>query len=397
MKKCFGYVRVSTQKQGEGVSLEAQRDAIAVYAKKNDILIVRWFEEKVTAAKAGRPVFAAMIKELLKRRADGLVLHKIDRGARNFADWAKIGDLSDAGIDVHFATETLDFRSRGGRLSADIQAVIAADYIRNLREETTKGIRGRLKQGLCPWRAPIGYQDNGGGKAKTIDPVTAPSIKRLFELYASGQHSLRSLVIEMRQSGFRTRAGRTLARHAIAWVLSNPFYCGILKVRSTGETFIGVHEPIISVALYEAVQAVKLGKTGKKLAKHEFLYRGLFQCADCEHAITPERQKGHAYYRCHTPDCPTKAAREEALDVAIRSLLADFSFSNADIERIERSLGETFDAQILNDERQSTSRSTATGSVSSTISTPARPRPICCKLFACGWYQKVPASGATKS
>ncbi len=52
--------------------------------------------------------------------------------------------------EVHFANESLDLQSRGGRLSADIQAVVAADYIRNLREETRKGFYGRLKQGLCP-------------------------------------------------------------------------------------------------------------------------------------------------------------------------------------------------------------------------------------------------------
>jgi site-specific DNA recombinase len=54
MKQCFGYVRVSTQKQGEGVSLEAQRAAIEQFADRNDIIISRWFEEKQTAAKRGR-------------------------------------------------------------------------------------------------------------------------------------------------------------------------------------------------------------------------------------------------------------------------------------------------------------------------------------------------------
>jgi hypothetical protein len=53
-KKCFGYVRVSTVKQGEGVSLEAQRDAIVAFAARSDITIIKWFEEKVTAAKSGR-------------------------------------------------------------------------------------------------------------------------------------------------------------------------------------------------------------------------------------------------------------------------------------------------------------------------------------------------------
>ena len=350
MKKCFGYVRVSTQKQGEGVSLEAQRDAIDAYAKRNDILISRWFEEKVTAAKSGRPVFTAMVKDLIKGRAQGLVLHKIDRGARNFADWAKIGDLSDAGIDVHFATETLDFRSRGGRLSADIQAVIAADYIRNLREETMKGMRGRLKQGLCPWGAPLGYQNNGGGKVKTIDPLVAPGIKHLFELYASGQHSLQSLVVEARRSGFRTSAGRILSKHAIEAIFSNPFYCGVLKVKSTGETYAGSHSPIISAALYETVQAVKLGKAGKKIAKHEFLYRGLFHCAECARKITPEQQKGHVYYRCHTVECAT-AVREESIDAAVDRLLAGLTFTDADLQAIEQSLGRSFNADAIDAER----------------------------------------------
>ena len=114
MKQCFGYVRVSTVKQGEGVSLEAQQEAIERFAEQNDITITKWFEEKQTAAKAGRPVFSAMVKALRQHKAAGVIIHKIDRSARNFRDWARIGELSDAGIDVHFASESLDFRSRGG-------------------------------------------------------------------------------------------------------------------------------------------------------------------------------------------------------------------------------------------------------------------------------------------
>lgn len=101
-----------------------------------------------------------------------LVVHKIDRSARNFRDWALIGDLADSGIEIHFATETLDFGSRGGRLAADVQAVVAADYIRNLRDETKKGLQGRLKQGIYPFKAPLGYLDTGGGNPKA--PATVP-------------------------------------------------------------------------------------------------------------------------------------------------------------------------------------------------------------------------------
>src|SRR6266849_6585062 len=175
MKVFYGYIRVSTARQGEhGVSLEHQREAIERYAQKNSLQIAKWFEEQETAAKRGRPLFGQMLKLLRVGKASGVIIHKIDRSARNLRDWADLGELIDSGLEVHFANESLDLHSRGGRLSADIQAVVAADYIRNLREETKKGFWGRLKQGLFPLGAPIGYLDQGKAKPKVPDPERAP-------------------------------------------------------------------------------------------------------------------------------------------------------------------------------------------------------------------------------
>jgi site-specific DNA recombinase len=338
MKHCFGYVRVSTVKQGDGVSLEAQRDAIVSFASRNQIAIVQWFEEKETAAKRGRPIFNKMVGELRRGKAQGLVVHKIDRSARNFTDWAKIGDLQDAGIDIHFATETLDFASRGGRLTADIQAVIAADYVRNLREETIKGITGRLKQGLYPFKAPIGYVDNGGGKVKTLDPVRAPFIKTAFELYASGQHSQRSLQAELDRLGLRTPEGRPLSKTGLESVLRNPFYCGIIRIQCSGAVYQGIHEPLISASLFERVQNAKAGRTVQKITRHAFLYRRLFRCGECAGAMIPERQKGHVYYRCQTKGCITKTVREERLEEAIIDCLAGVKLSPEDIATVAEQL-----------------------------------------------------------
>lgn len=145
-KKYFAYIRVSTAKQGEhGVSLQEQKDAIVRFAERCGLNIAQWFEERETAAKRGRRVFTLMLKYLRSGNADGIIIHKIDRSARNLKDWAELGQLIDQGIEVHFCHESLDLQSRGGRLSADIQAVVAADFIRNLREETRKGITGRLR------------------------------------------------------------------------------------------------------------------------------------------------------------------------------------------------------------------------------------------------------------
>lgn len=336
MKPCFGYIRVSTQKQGEGVSLEAQKDAITAFASRHNLAILEWFEEKETAAKSGRPIFNRMLKLLERGKAQGLIIHKIDRSARNLKDWAVISDLSDKGIDVYFATESLDFRSRGGRLTADIQAVIAADYIRNLREETLKGLRGRLKQGLYPFRAPIGYVDNGRGKPKTICPVKGPMVRQAFNLYATGTHSLRSLQAELNRIGLRNHAGRPLSLHGVEKILANPFHAGLIEIKRSGATFDGIHEPLIDVRTYRRVQAIKAGRAGKKVTRHNHIYRGLIRCGLCNAALNPELQKGHVYYRCQTIGCPTTTVREDRFDDAVQENLLRLQIPEQDATQIIR-------------------------------------------------------------
>lgn len=338
MTTCYGYTRVSTVKQGEGVSLEAQREEITRYADRHGLTIARWFEEKETAAKSGRPIFNAVVKDLMARKADGLIVHKIDRSARNFRDWARIGELADQGVAIHFATESLDFQSRGGRLTADIQAVIASDYIRNLREEALKGLTGRLKQGLYPHMAPIGYLDQGGGKAKIQDPATAPLVREMFELYATGEYPIRKLVEEMDRRGLRNRNGKPLAKTGIEKALANPFYCGIIRISTSEQCYRGVHKPLITASLFERVQDLKAGKCQKTKTRHLHTYRRLFACGHCGAALVAEKQKGHVYYRCHTKGCLTRSVTEPSIDEAVLDCLSAVNMPKERFASIQQAL-----------------------------------------------------------
>lgn len=322
-KRYFSYIRVSTARQGQhNTSLTEQQAAIDRYARTWNLNVVKSFEERETAARHnGRPVFLEMLKALKSGKADGVIIHKIDRSARNLKDWADLGALIDAGVEVLFANESIDLNSRGGRLSADIQAVIAADFIRNLREETKKGIYGRLKQGLYPFPAPLGYRDTGAGKAKALDESRAPLIRQMFELYAAGKIGLNALVAEMHARGLRSKTGGQVTRNGLAKILHNPFYCGLIEIKSTKEMFLGQHERIISKRLFDEVQDVFAGKHNKKQTRHFFVFRRLARCGECSHCLIPERQKGWVYYRCQTKKCLQKTIREELLE---KPLLDDF-------------------------------------------------------------------------
>ena len=355
---------MSTQKQGEGVSLDAQKDAIQAFAHGKDLTITKWFEEKQTAAKGGRPIFNQMLTQLKRGAASGVIIHKIDRSARNLRDWAMFSELPDAGISVYVATESLDYTSRGGRLTADIQAVIAADYIRNLREEIIKGLHGRLKQGLYPFTAPVGYLDQGKGKAKIPEPQKAPLIRDMFDLCASGQYSLRSLRDEINRRRLRNHRGRPLSLCGVETILNNPFYTGLIVIRKSGTSFRGAHTPIVPPSLFKRVQNIKANRHGKISTRHNHLYRESLRCGLYHGPMSPEIQKGHVYYRCQTTACPSKTMREDRLEEAILRALrqleidpkvADKLRKAWDADPVDSQLGSHRDAiklQIAADERR---------------------------------------------
>jgi site-specific DNA recombinase len=327
MKEYFAYIRVSTTRQGEsGVSLAQQRDAIERYAQRSKLEISRWFEEQETAAKQGRPIFGAMVRQLRKGVVAGVIIHKIDRSARNLRDWADLGQLIDQGSEIHFANESLDLQSRGGRLSADIQAVVAADYIRNLREESKKGFYGRLKQGYFPMRAPLGYLDQGGGQAKIPDPRLAPFVREAFDLYGTARFDLRKLSAELFRRGLRRANGLPYPVTQLSKMLNNPFYYGLIRIKKNGQCFAGVHQPLVSKALFERVQDVLQGKLTARTKRNDFVFRRRLKCKACKYSLIGETAKTFTYYRCHSVSCAGTCLREEVVEQAVVDQLAKLHF-----------------------------------------------------------------------
>lgn len=332
MKSYFAYIRVSTVKQGEhGSSLQEQRDAITIFATRHGLHIVSWFVERETAAKVGRHEFTQMLSAIKKGKATGVIFHKIDRSARNLKDWSVIQDLAEHGVDVRFTQESINLASNEGKLTGDFLAVIAAHYVRNLREEVIKGMRGRLKQGLFPFRAYTGYLDQGGGKPKIVDPERAPFIRVAYELYSTGKFTLNSLSDQLYERGFRSNTGKKVGVNRLAEILRNSFYIGIIRMKCSAETYIGIHESIVSKSLFSRVQDVLDGKLSARPLMHDFLFRRMLTCTHCKYSLIGEVQKGHVYYRCHTRTCPTISIREEVVDATINGHLVPLGLSEVEV------------------------------------------------------------------
>lgn len=98
MKKILAYCRVSTKAQADrDNSLPTQKRIIEEYALKKGYEIAEWYSEAKSGFKGNRKEFKKMLEHLKTPEIEGVIFHKLDRSARNVADFA----LLDQMVTIH--------------------------------------------------------------------------------------------------------------------------------------------------------------------------------------------------------------------------------------------------------------------------------------------------------
>jgi site-specific DNA recombinase len=348
MKQAVLYARVSSKDQEkEGYSIPAQLKLLREYALKNDIKITREFLDVETAKTTGRKQFGEMV-EYFERHPEFrvVIVEKTDRLYRNFHDCVTLEDL---GIEIHLPKEgqviSKDSKSQA-KLVHGIQLVIARNYIENLREEVRKGMREKASQGIYPSRPPLGYTNNKLTHTIEIDPEKASIAKRVFELYATGRHSLAEL-----RKIIRIETGKTFQKGYLHKLLKNPFYSGFFVWN--GERYKGSQPLIIPLDMFRQVQDVLDGHNRPRYRKHEFAFRGLLTCAFDNCTLTAEiKKQRYTYYRCTESKgkCELPYIREEALAERLGQVLQGIYIPDDVLGQLENSL--SLDSRRMESEKK---------------------------------------------
>lgn len=152
----------------------------------------------------------------------------------------------------------------------------------------------KAEQGIWPSYAPLGYRNVDGDHGKKIvvpDPEYASIVKRLYILCSEGNHSVKELTKILGSEGLHYRSGNTMATATVHKILRNRMYSG--QFDWAGRIFQGTHQALVSMDLWNQVQAVldhRLAKRCKK-ADHDFLFTGLVNCGHCGCALVGEIKK----------------------------------------------------------------------------------------------------------
>jgi len=327
----FLYARKSTDEADRQIlSIEGQLAELREYAKKENLLIVKEFTEHKTAKEPGRDIFNNMVAAMEQGRAQGIVAWHPDRLARNSIDGGRLIYLVDTGkiTALKFPTFWFDPTPQG-KFMLSIAFGQSKYYIDNLSENVRRGFRQKLRNGIWPGRAPLGYLNDKNTRTILPDKDRVALIRKTFELYASGDYPLAEVRRIMNGAGLMGKRG-ILAISNYQFILKNSFYYGVIKFK--GEFYEGKHEPIITKALFDRCQAVMLNKSkSHSRGLKPYVYRGLFRCKECGCFITTETQKGHNYLHCtkRKGPCPGPYVREELITEQIKGELKTVSLPTA--------------------------------------------------------------------
>lgn len=262
-----------------------------------------------------------------------LVVHKLDRVARNLEDHAMVRALlRDADCELVSVSENLE-RNASGRLVEGVLAVLAEHYSNNLSQEVKKGMEQKAREGGWPHLAPLGYVNvrrkgprRRGEAIIEPDPERAPLVQRAFEMYATGQWPLNRLHQKLMELGLRNRNGKKFARSKIASMLKDRVYIG--KTRYGDTEYPGNHEPLIWEDLFARVQQViaEHDRAGARQRKHDHFLRGTVFCDVCGGRISTMTAKGKFEYfyclgnqnlgtMCNQPYIPSKSLERQIEDL----------------------------------------------------------------------------------
>ena len=378
-KFAVSYLRVSTRGQAErgggndeGFSIPAQREANKKKALSMGAIIGKEFVDRGASAKsADRPQLQAMLEYVRENadRIDYVIVHKVDRLARNRGDDIDImRALRECGVQLVSASESID-NTPAGMLLHGIMSSIAEFYSQNLATEVKKGMGEKIKNGGTIGRAPLGYLnvrrvDDKGREERTVvlDEERAPLIKMVFEEYATGEWSLNSLAEYMTARGLTTRATPKIPSSAptktiIEKILKNPYYAGI--VTYNGVEYTGNHEAIIDKDTFSKVQAVLSARiNGERNREHPHFLKGSLFCRSCgsRMLVTYAKSKSgniYPYFICagrhnkkkSQKDCTLKAILIKEVERQIEQIYDNYSFDPSIREKLEEIVQEQLDIE----------------------------------------------------
>ena len=315
------YARVSSEKDEQLNSLGNQISYYEDFIKKNPnwTYVEGYIDEGLSAATTKkRENFHRMVDDGKAGLFDFVITKEISRFARNTLDSISFTrELLNAGVGVFFQNDNINTLDEDSELRLTIMSGIAQDELRKLSSRVKFGHAQAIKKNVVLGNGRIfGYMKDSG--RLVIDEAEAPMVRELFELYATGEYSMKQIENLFWEKGYRNHNGNKIAHTTMSGMISNPKYKGyyvgnkvkVIDLFTKKQKFLPPEEwvmfkdetgeivpAIVTEELWEAANKVLQKRSedikGRQgICNHANLLTGKLFCTDC----------GAAYYRRESKD-----------------------------------------------------------------------------------------------
>ena len=396
--KCVIYVRVSTEMQVDGFSLEAQKNVVKRFAEREEMIVLNIYEDAGKSGKSieGRPAFQKMLEDIKNGlEINYILVYKLSRFGRNAADILNsIEFIQSYDINLIATDEGIDSSQTSGKLLISVLSAVSEIERENILEQTMNGRKEKARQG--GWNggfAPYGYKLINGKLEVVLEE--AETIKQIFEMYTSSidkgcEYVARQLnllgikKIKNPNSQLDYWSGSTIRE-----ILSNPIYAGQIafgrrkkeKIKGTKNEYRiinskeyiigdGKHEAIIDMDLWNKAKEKKEKMYDKikpiKNYKNIYLLTSILKCPICGSSMYVCRDKyKNAYneitetfaYRClnryknNIDKCNyTEMVKKERIDAIVINIFKIILNNNIFINLINEKLKDKINPKKYEDE-----------------------------------------------
>lgn len=315
------YARVSSESDEQLNSLGNQISYYEDLIKRNSnwTFVPGYIDEGLSGISTKkRENFNRMIEDAAEDKFDLVITKEISRFARNTLDSIQYTrQLLGCGVGVFFQNDNINTLDEDSELRLSIMSSIAQDELRKLSSRVKFGHQQAIKDKVVLGNSRIfGYVKDGG--RLVIDEEQAEMVRKLFELYASGQYSMKQIETIFWNKGYRNHNGNKIAHTTMSNMIANPKYKGyyvgnkvrVIDMFSKKQKFLPPEEwvmfkdetgqivpAIVSEELWDRANEILKRrsddvKSRQGICNHQNLLTGKLFCTHC----------GAAYYRRESKD-----------------------------------------------------------------------------------------------
>lgn len=346
------YIRVSTEEQKQGHSLEAQESMLQDFAEKKGYEIFDVYSDGGYSGKNfDRPEIQRLFGDIANDKIDVILVWKVDRLSRNNTDVVSLidKDLTPRNKRLIITSIDMDSSSPTGHMFISLLSTFARYERATIIDRVNAGMQKRAEKGYWNGGSILGY--DSVDKKLIINEQESEIVQEIFKLRAEGK-GYKFIAHTLNNRGIKTKKGKSFSIPGIKLIVNNPIYTGKMVWKKHQEwntkrragkvqpiVVDGIHRSIIDQELWTKVQEInelqKKSFTSNRNFNGNFFLTGLLKCPKCGAGMVMSKSKKknsddyYLYYMCqayHSKGksvCSTNLMKKEEIE---RKVLNQISF-----------------------------------------------------------------------